>query len=95
MRAAGGVRGKAWARLLYQNVCHIGPVCLHRMSSRKRHVSGTIGGGIYGGAEVSDMYHIGPTYGMAAAVIWAIYAWYKVVPFGEIEANPSDPKHVG
>ena len=48
-----------------------------------------------GGAEVSDMYHIGPTYGMAAAVIWAIYAWYKVVPFGEIEANPSDPKHVG
>jgi len=32
---------------------------------------------------------------MAAAVIWAIYAWYKVVPFGEIEANPSDPKHVG
>ena len=41
------------------------------------------------------MCHIGPTYGMAAAVIWAIYAWYKVVPFGEIEANPSDPKHVG
>ena len=48
-----------------------------------------------GGAEVSDMYHIGPTYGMAAAVIWAEYTWYKVVPFGEIEANPSDPKHVG
>ena len=36
-----------------------------------------IGGG---GAEVSDMCHIGPTYGMAAAVIWAICAWYKVVP---------------
>jgi len=32
---------------------------------------------------------------MAAAVIWAEYAWYKVVPFGEIEAEPSDPKHVG
>ena len=48
-----------------------------------------------GGAEVSNMYHIGPTYTMAAAVIWAEYAWYKVVPFGEIEANPSDPKHVG
>ena len=41
------------------------------------------------------MYHIGPTYGMAAAVIWAEYAWYKVVPFGEMEANSSDPKHVG
>jgi hypothetical protein len=41
------------------------------------------------------MYHIGPTYTMAAAVIWAEYAWCKVVPFGEIEANPSDPKHVG
>ena len=48
-----------------------------------------------GGAEVSDMYHIGPTYGMAAAVIWAEYAWYKVVPFGDIETKPSDPKHVG
>ena len=33
-----------------------------------------------GGAEVSDMYHIGPTYGMAAAVIWAIYAWYHFAP---------------
>ena len=41
------------------------------------------------------MYHIGPTYGMAAAVIWAEYAWYKVVPFGGIETKPSDPKHVG
>ena len=40
------------------------------------------------------MYHIGPTHGMAA-VIWAEYAWYKVVPFGEIETEPSDPKHVG
>ena len=50
-----------------------------------------------GGAEVSDMYHIGPTYGMAAAVIWTeyMYAWSKVVPFGEIETKPSDPKHVG
>ena len=41
------------------------------------------------------MYHIGPTYGMAAAVIWAEYAWYTLVPFGEIETKPSDPKHVG
>jgi len=41
------------------------------------------------------MYHIGPTYGMAAAVIWTEYAWCKVVPFGEMEANSSDPKHVG
>ena len=48
-----------------------------------------------GGAEVSNMCHIGPTYGMAAAVIWAEYAWSKVVPFGEIETKPSDPKHVG
>ena len=48
-----------------------------------------------GGAEVSNMYHIGPTYGMAAAVIWTEYAWSKVVPFGEIETKPSDPKHVG
>ena len=32
---------------------------------------------------------------MAAAVILAEYAWYKVVPFGEMEANSSDPKHVG
>ena len=39
--------------------------------------------------------HIGPTNGMVAAVIWAEYAWNKVVPFGEIEASPSDPKHVG
>ena len=48
-----------------------------------------------GGAEVSNMCHIGPTYGMAAAVIWTEYAWSKVVPFGEIETKPSDPKHVG
>ena len=41
------------------------------------------------------MCHIGPTYDMAAAVIWTEYAWYKVVPFGEIETKPSDPKHVG
>ena len=27
-----------------------------------------------GGAEVSDMCHIGPTYGMAAAVIWTEYS---------------------
>ena len=27
---------------------------------------------------------------MAAIVIWAEYAWYKVVPFGETEANSSD-----
>ena len=48
-----------------------------------------------GGAEVSNMYHIGPTYTMAAALIWTEYAWSKVVPFGEIETKPSDPKHVG
>ena len=48
-----------------------------------------------GGAEISNMCHIGPTYGMAAAVIWAEYAWCKGVPFGEMEANSSDPKHVG
>jgi len=48
-----------------------------------------------GGAEVSNMCHIGPTYGMAAAVKWAEYAWCNVVPFGEMEANSSDPKHVG
>ena len=41
------------------------------------------------------MYHIGPTYGTAASEIWAEYAWYKVVSFGEIETKPSDPKHVG
>ena len=23
------------------------------------------------------------------------HIWYKVVPFGEIETKPSDPKHVG
>ena len=40
------------------------------------------------------MCHIGPTYAMAAAVILAEYARYKVVPFGEMEANSSDPKHV-
>ena len=45
--------------------------------------------------EVSNMCHIGPTYGMAAAVIWTEYAWSKAVPFGEIETKPSDPKHVG
>ena len=48
-----------------------------------------------GGAEVSNMYHIGPTYGTAASEIWAEYAWYKVVSFGEIKTKPSDPKHVG
>jgi hypothetical protein len=48
-----------------------------------------------GGAEVSNVCHIGPTYSVAATMIWADYAWYKVVPFGEMEANSSDPKHVG
>ncbi len=48
-----------------------------------------------GSAEVSNMCHIGPTYTMAASVILAEYAGYKVVPFGEMEANSSDPKHVG
>ena len=48
-----------------------------------------------GGAEVSNVCHIGPTYSMAATMIWAEYAWYKVVPFGEMEANSSDSKHVG
>ena len=48
-----------------------------------------------GGAEVSNTCHIGPTYSTAASEIWAEYAWYKVVPFGEIETKPSDPKHVG
>ena len=47
------------------------------------------------GVQVSNMCHIGPTYGMAAAVKWAEYAWCKVVPSGEMEANSSDPKHVG
>ena len=41
------------------------------------------------------MCHIGPTYAMAAAVILGEYAWYKVVPFGEIETKSSDPKHAG
>ena len=41
------------------------------------------------------MCHIGPTYDMVVAVIWTEYAWSKVVPFGEIETKPSDPKHVG
>ena len=41
------------------------------------------------------MCYIGPTYTMATAVIWTEYAWSKVVPFGEIETKPSDPKHVG
>ena len=35
------------------------------------------------------------TYTMAASVILAEYARYKVVPFSEIESNSSDPKHVG
>jgi len=35
------------------------------------------------------MCHIGPTYTMAASVILAEYARYKVVPFGEIESNSS------
>jgi hypothetical protein len=48
-----------------------------------------------GGVEVSNMCHIGPTYTMAASVILAEYARYKVVPLGEMEANSSDPKHVG
>ena len=48
-----------------------------------------------GGAEVSNICHIGPTYGMAASVIWAEYAWYKTVPFGEMEANSSDFGHTG
>ena len=48
-----------------------------------------------GGAEISNMCHIGPIYTMAAAVIWTEYAWSKVVPFGEIETKPSDPKRVG
>ena len=43
-----------------------------------------------GGAEVSNVCHIWPTNSMAAIVIWAEYAWYKVVPFGETEANSSD-----
>ena len=47
------------------------------------------------GVQVSNMCHIGPTNAMAAAVILAEYARYKVVPFGEMEANSSDPKHVG
>ena len=47
------------------------------------------------GVQVSNMCYIGPTYAMAAAVILAEYARYKVVPFGEMEANSSDPKHVG
>ena len=46
-----------------------------------------------GGVEVSNMCHIGPTYTMAAAVIWTDYAWSKVVPFGE--TKPSDPKQSG
>jgi hypothetical protein len=48
-----------------------------------------------GGAEVSNMCHIGPISAMFAAAILAEYAWYKVVPFGEIETKSSDPKHVG
>ena len=47
------------------------------------------------GVQVSNMCYIGPTYAMAAAVISAEYARYKVMPFGEMEANSSDPKHVG
>ena len=47
------------------------------------------------GVQVSNMCHIGPTNAMAAAVILAEYARYKAVPFGEMEANSSDPKHVG
>ena len=48
-----------------------------------------------GGVEVSSMCHVGPTYTMAASVILTEYTQYKVVPFGEMEANSSDPKHVG
>ena len=48
-----------------------------------------------GGVEVSNTCHIGPACTMAASVILAGYARYKVVPFGEMEANSSDPKHVG
>ena len=48
-----------------------------------------------GGVEVSNTCHIGPAYTVAASVILAGYARYKVVPFGEMEANSSDPKHVG
>ena len=48
-----------------------------------------------GGAEVSNMCHIGSIWAMAAAAILAEYAWFKMVPFGEIETKSSDPKHVG
>ena len=43
----------------------------------------------------TTLCHIRPTNNMGAAVIRAEYAWYTVVPFGEIEASPSDSKHVG
>ena len=48
-----------------------------------------------GGAEVSDMCHIGHISAMFAAAILAEYAWYKVVPFGEVETKSSDPKLSG
>ena len=48
-----------------------------------------------GGAEVSNMCHIGSIWAMAAAAIFAEYAWFKMVPFGEIETKSSDPKHAG
>ena len=48
------------------------------------------------GAGVPDTCHIG-------ALVTPVgdcgaregHIWYKVVPFGEMEANSSDPKHVG
>ena len=49
-----------------------------------------------GGAEIPDTRHIGalatPARDCGAC---EGHIWCKVVPFGEMEANSSDPKHVG
>ena len=48
------------------------------------------------GAEVPDTCHIGALARHARDCgAGEGHIWCKVVPFGEMEANPSDPKHVG
>ena len=46
------------------------------------------------GAEIPDTCHIGARHAGDGGAREG-HIWYKVVPFGEMEANSSDPKHVG
>ena len=48
-----------------------------------------------GGAEIPATPHIGALATPVTGGAREAHIWSKVVPFGEMEANSSDPKHVG